>query len=103
MKERRNWTADQKLSIIKEAGRDGVTETIRRHGLFSNTYYQWKDKYDIGGIEALGSRHYKPDPELKRLTEENRRLKELLADKELALAIKEELLKKSLQREKKRL
>ena len=94
MKERRNWTAEQKLAILQEAEKNGVTETIRRHGIFSNTYYQWRDKYAIGGLEALGDKHYKPDPELKRLAAENRRLKDLLAEKELALAIKEELLKK---------
>lgn len=35
------------------------------------------------------------DPKMKGLQKENERLKALLADNELALAIKEELLKKS--------
>jgi hypothetical protein len=37
---------------------------------------------------------------VKKLEDENRRLKELLADKELALRIKDDLLKKTLARRK---
>jgi len=98
MKERRNWTAEQKLAILQEAERDGVTETIRRHGIFSNTYYQWRNKYAAGGLEALGDKHFKADPELKRLVAENRALKALLAEKELALRVKDKLLKKTMSR-----
>jgi len=50
----------------------------------------------MGGREALFSKHYKLDPEVKRLQKENQQLKQLLAEKELALLIKEELLKKAL-------
>jgi putative transposase len=92
---RRHWTAEQKLQILLEAEKEGITAIIRKHGIYSNTFYQWKEKYDTGGIDALASKHYKVDPELKRLQKENQQLKEMLAEKELALRIKEELLKKS--------
>ena len=61
------------------------------HGIYSNKLYQWRDKYATGGLDVLKSNHYRVDPELKRLQKENERLKAQLADKELALAIKEEL------------
>lgn len=92
---RRHWSADEKLRILLEAEKEGITATIRKHAIYSNTFYQWKEKYDTGGREALASKHYKLDPEVKRLQKENQQLKELLAEKELALRIKEELLKKS--------
>ena len=92
---RRHWTADEKLKILFEAEKEGITATIRKHGIYSNTFYQWKEKYDIGGKEALASNHFKVDPEVKRLQRENQQLKEMLAERELALRIKEELLKKS--------
>ena len=41
------------------------------------------------------SKHYKVDPEVKGPQKENQQLKEMLAERELALRIKEELLKKS--------
>ena len=92
---RREWTAKQKLEILQEAEQLGITATLRKHGIYSNTLYQWKEKYAVGGMDALKNNHYRIDPELKRLQKENERLKAVLADKELALAIKEKLLKKS--------
>lgn len=99
---RRNFTADEKLAILEAAEKSGVTETLREFGIYSNTYYDWKDKYDSGGIDALKSHGKSIDAETKRLLKENRQLKKLLAEKELALSIKDELLKKSLSRKKKK-
>jgi putative transposase len=92
---RRRWSADEKIKILLEAEKEGITATIRKHGIYSNTFYQWKEKYDTGGKQALASNHYRMDPEVKRLQKENQQLKEMLAERELALRIKEELLKKS--------
>ena len=97
---RRHWSADEKLKILLEAEKEGITAAIRRHGIYSNTFYQWKEKFDTGGKEALASKHYKVAPEVKRLQKENRQLKEMLAEKELALRTKEELLKKSTARKR---
>ena len=52
MKKRRTWTAEQKLSILKEAEQHGVTATIRKHSLYANTYYQWKQNYECEGVEG---------------------------------------------------
>lgn len=95
MKQRRTWTAEEKEAILKEAETEGITATIRKHGLYSNTFYAWKAKYEEGGIEALRSKHFKSDPQVRKLQKENQQLKELLAEKELALRVKEEMLKKS--------
>lgn len=89
--EKRHWTADEKIKILLEAEKEGITATIRKHGIYSNTFYQWKKKYDAGGKEALASKHHKIDPEVKCLQKENKQLKEMFAEKGLALTIKEKL------------
>lgn len=94
MKKHRTWTAEQKLSILKEAAHNGVTATIRKHSIYSNTFYGWKEKYDCQGIEGLKNKRQRIDPELRKLRKENQRLKQLLADKELAISIQKDLLKK---------
>lgn len=94
MKKHRTWTAQQKLSILKEAETHGVTATIRKHSIYSNTFYQWKQKYEYGGLDGLKNQRSRMEPELRKLRQENNRLKQLLAEKELALSIKDDLLKK---------
>ncbi|HWP91557.1 MAG TPA: transposase [Thermodesulfobacteriota bacterium] len=96
---RKRWTAEEKLAFIQEAESEGVVATCRRYGIYASAYYQWKRRYDAMGIEGLSSRKSR-DPEFERLMRENQRLKQLLADKELELSIKESLLKKTLQRKK---
>ncbi len=95
MGQKRRWTAEEKLLILKESETEGVTPTIRKHGLYAKTLYEWKDKYQSDGLAGLQSVYRRVDPELKQLQKENQRLKELLAEKELALRIKDELLKKT--------
>lgn len=100
MKTKRIWTVEQKLAILKEAEQEGVTATIRKHQMYGNTLYQWREKYSSGGEQGLSETYKRTDPHVKRLEEENRRLKELLAEKELGLRIKDDLLKKTLARRK---
>ena len=93
--ERRKFTVEQKLAILKEAETEGVTPTLRKHGIYAKMIYRWKEQLAIGGKEALSTPYRRTDPELRRLQLENQRLKNLIAEKELALQIKEELLKKT--------
>ena len=81
----------------------GVVAACRRHGVDPSTYYIWKDRYESEGVEGLKPRgSKKEDPELKLLREENLRLKKLLAEKELMLEVKDELLKKVSRRERRK-
>lgn len=96
---RKRWTAEEKLAFIQEVEREGVVATCRKYGIYASVYYQWKRRYDALGIEGLSSRRSR-EPEFERLVRENQRLKQLVADKELELSIKESLLKKTLRRKK---
>lgn len=98
MNTHRKWSFDEKLAIIKEAEINGVTQTIRKHGLFGTTFYAWKRIFELDGENGLKSPYLRKNPELKRLQLENFRLKQLLAEKELVLQIKNALLKKTLYR-----
>ncbi len=97
---RRKWSPEEKLFIIHEVEHNGLLQTLRQHQVAASTYYKWKEKYDLYGEEGLKQPYQKTDPELKRLQIENLRLKQLVADKELALQIKDELLKKTTSRKK---
>lgn len=94
---RKKWSATEKLAILQEVKVNGVTETLRKHEIHYGTYYSWKQKFEIQGESGLEQGRQQSNPEIKRLQIENMRLKQLLADKELALMVKEELLKKTLQ------
>ncbi len=52
-----------------------MTDLCRQHGISDHTYYRWKSKF--GGMEVSDAKR------LKLLEEENRQLKQLLAEKEL--------------------
>jgi len=91
--EKRKFTVDQKLAILKEAETEGVAQTLRKHNIYGNMLYKWKEQLETRGKEGLKP-YQRIDPEVKRLQLENLALKKLLADKELAIAVKDALLKK---------
>lgn len=97
---KQKWSTEDKLLILQEAESKSVASTCREHGISGNTFYKWKHAYTEGGMDALQPKKRGPhtDPERNRLERENTRLKRLVAEKELALQIKDELLKKTFQR-----
>jgi putative transposase len=70
------FTEEQIIGVLKE-GEAGVAvkEISRRHGICDQTYYRWKAKY--GGLEVSEARR------LRSLEEENRRLKQMVAEQAL--------------------
>ena len=65
-----------------------VAEVIRRMGISEQTFYRWKKLY--GGLGTGGLRR------LKQLEEENRKLKQLIADLSLDKHILQGVLSKKL-------
>ncbi len=57
----------------------GTAEICRKHGVSSATFYAWKAKY--GGLDVSQARR------LKTLEDENARLKKLLAEAMLDVAV----------------
>ncbi len=77
---RSRFTEEQIIAILREQDA-GVTtaEVCRKHAISTATFYAWKAKY--GGLEVSQARR------LKTLEEENARLKKLLAEAMLDVAV----------------
>ncbi len=65
-----------------------VGEVCRKMGISENTFYRWKRKYAGMGVAELRR--------LKQLEEENRRLKQLVADLALDKVMLQDVLRKKL-------
>jgi putative transposase len=101
--EKRKFTKEEKLKIIKEASEQGVKLTLEKYSLFPASYYAWKKKMETMGEEGFS--HGMTPEQLKRIRElekENKLLKEIVIQKELEGKIKDELLKKKLALERKK-
>ena len=95
MKKRR-WTKEEKLQILKEAKTEGVQLTLRKYGVYPATYYSWRKKYLIegeAGIEDTAIRR-KDKKYIRKLEDEVGLLKQLLAERDLEIALRDDLLKK---------
>ena len=95
MTNKRTFTKEEKLQILKEVEQNGVKSTLEKFGIYPASYYSWKKKFEQMG--ELGFRHGMTPAhikEIKRLEKENELLKKLLAEKEVEGHLKSEMLKK---------
>jgi putative transposase len=85
---KKRFKTEQIIKILEEAEAGvKVKDIIRQHGITEQTFYRWKSKY--GGLDVSDAAR------LKELDSENKKLKRLVADKELQiLGLKEALSKK---------
>jgi putative transposase len=82
---RSRFTEEQIIAILHEgeAGRK-VDELCRHHGIGKYTYYRWKAKY--GGLQVSDAKR------LRALEDENRRLKQAVAELTLDKQVLKDLL-----------
>ena len=91
----KKFTKAEKLRILKEAKANGVKKTLDKYDLYPATFYYWKKKLTIYGVDGLDHQVIKDKTaHIKKLEKENETLKILLAEKELEGKLKTELLKK---------
>ena len=85
---RKRFTEEQIIKILKEheSGKRAA-DIIREQGISEQTFYRWKSKY--GGMEISEAKR------LKQLEEENRRLKEMVADLSLDNKILKDVISKN--------
>ncbi len=82
------FTEEQIIRVLQEAqSGEKARDVCRRHGICEQTLYRWKAKY--GGMEVSDARR------LRHLEEENRKLKQLLAEATLDNQGLKELLAKN--------
>ena len=73
---RKRFTEEQIVKVLQEAQAGiPIKYLVRKHGMTEQTFYRWKKQYGGLGVNELR--------ELKRLKEENRRLKQIVADQAL--------------------
>ena len=94
-KNQRTWPKEEKERIILDIQKIGVVAGCRKHDIAPALYYIWLEKYQALGVNGLDrSKAGDKDGEINRLKRELALAKEIIAEKELQLKMKGELLKK---------
>ena len=76
-KQRKKFTASQRLEILREWDSTGNgVEVSRRNGIHPLTLYRWKKRLEQGAAEFLKGTRAKPNPQVKELQRENQNLKD---------------------------
>ena len=84
-----NFTEEQIAHVLRQAEAGvPVAELIRKTGITEQTFYRWKRKFGGMGVAELRR--------LRQLEEENRKLKQLVADLSLDKAMLQEVVTKKL-------
>jgi len=93
---RRKFSVEEKIRIVLEGlrGDDSIAAICRREGIHQNMYYRWsKDFMEAGKKRLKGDTQREANTsEVTDLRQENRHLKQLVAD----LSLKNDVLKKSM-------
>ena len=78
-KPRRIFTPEQKYEIIKDIERcPTIRDGLEKHQLTSGLFYKWKRQLAVGIKASLRNTKPLKAANLKRLEEENRKLKEVV-------------------------
>ena len=87
---KRNKFTDTQIAFILRQAEEGraVAEVCRKAGISEQTYYRWRKKY--GGLMPSEMKR------LKQFEEENKRLKNLVADLSLDKEMLQEVVRKKL-------
>jgi putative transposase len=84
----KQYTEEQIIAVLKEAEAGAkVSDLCRKYGMSDATYYNWKAKYSGLTVSEL--------KRLKALEEENRKLKQIVAEQALDNRALKELLSKN--------
>lgn len=85
---KKRFTEEQIIKILKEhEGGKRAANIVREHGISEQTFYRWKSRF--GGMDVSEAKR------LKQLEEENRRLKEMVADLSLDNKILRDVISKN--------
>lgn len=85
---RKNRYAEEQIVRILKESEAGLRteEIIRKYGVSRNTFYRWRQKY--GGMELSDVKR------MKNLEDENRQLKQIVANQALEIAAVKAVLQK---------
>ena len=77
------FTEEQMVRILREADKTSVTEVAKKHGVSEQTLYVWRKKY--GDMDVADAK------KLRALESENKKLKKLLAERDLEIEVMKEI------------
>ena len=77
------FTDEQIVAALREADATTVVTAARKHGVSEQSIHRWRKQF--AGMEVSDVR------ELKRLKDENARLKKLLAERDLEVEVMKEI------------
>lgn len=101
----KRWSGEEKLAIVREVDEKGREVTLRKYGVYPSTYYTWLQKYRAKGDTAFikSKKEAVNQPTdgvaqqtyIRKLETENALLKRLLAERDMEIALRDDLLKKN--------
>jgi len=92
--QKRKFTDEQKLEILRQANEMGVIAVTRNHNLSYSVFARWREKFMEKNKKGLTLKN-KTKSKLKQFMEDNTRLKKIIADQALEIERKNEALRKT--------
>lgn len=88
---RKKWSNGEKVTIVLEMikGEESVAGICARHGVSATQAYRWQEEFLSGGRAALADKRRRGS--LDPVTDENRRLKELVGQQALVIEAQKKL------------
>lgn len=91
-KHRKSWSQPEKMAIINHYKEHGAVATSRLYDVSTGMIYRWVSQFDEKKEPTSAPTK---DLDYQRLLRENQSLKEIVAEKELEIRVKDALLKKT--------
>lgn len=80
------FTDEQIVAIVRESRAHGVPATAKKHLVSEQTLYTWRKRFGDMDVSHVA--------ELKRVQQENARLKKLVAERDLEIEVMKEVVAK---------
>jgi putative transposase len=87
---------EEKERILLDIQKIGIVAGCRKYNINKTSYYDWLERYNASGLSGLEDRRSvrTSEAQIKRLEKELALTKTILAEKEIELRLKDDLLKK---------
>jgi len=92
---RKNWDQKKKEEVLLFMEQHGISRASREFNVSTAAIYNWKKKFEeLGAVGLETGVKTAVERELAHLKRENSELKKMVAERELAIRVKDALLKK---------
>jgi putative transposase len=80
---KKRYNEEQIVRILREADKDPIAEIAKRHGVSKQSIYSWRKRFSSMPVNDV--------KQMRQLTQENGRLKKLLAERDLEIEVMKEI------------